>query len=112
VIEFTEGVKRFLPYDRKQYVSLAKWYGVSFQLYDEREKIGTKQFVEDYKLLFKNLIFKLDNSSLWIVNHDDKDLDWFPNNENNLTSLRALFKQNNSSNTFRGALMFLRRTIC
>jgi hypothetical protein len=43
---------------------------------------------------------------LWIVNHDDKDWKWFPNDEDNTTSLRTLFKCNNIPYSFKGALTF------
>ena len=49
---------------------------------------------------------QFDARSSWVVNHDDKDREWFPNKQKNLTSLRALFKENNIPNTFTGALIF------
>jgi len=64
------------------------------------------KFVEMYEDLFKSVVLKLDNSSFWIVNHDDKDLNWFPNDADNLTHLRTLFKKRNVPNTFKGALVF------
>jgi hypothetical protein len=48
---------------------------------------------------------QLGNASFWVVNYD-RDSKWFPNDEDNLTSLRTLFKQNNISNKFKGALIF------
>jgi len=113
MIKFKKNFKKVLPYDRRQYIefldddfdSSIEWYGVSFQLESEGEKIGLSKFVEIYEYLFKNIILKLDNGSFWIVNHDDKDMKWFPNEEDNLASLRTLFKQRNVPNTFRGALI-------
>ncbi|HXS60119.1 MAG TPA: hypothetical protein VN703_04845, partial [Candidatus Sulfopaludibacter sp.] len=54
----------------------------------------------------KNIISTFGNSSRWIVNHDRKGRNWFPNDENNLTQLRTLFKKRNIPNSFRGALIF------
>jgi len=69
-------------------------------------KISLMEYLEAYERWFKAIILQLDNGSLWIVNHDYKDLQWLPNDEDNLISLRALFKQNNIPNEFKGALSF------
>jgi hypothetical protein len=116
MIEFKKNVEEVLPYDRQHYIdfldddaeSYIKWYGVSFQLPHAGggKQISLKEFVETYKFLFKHVIAMLDNGSSWIVNHDDKDLGWFPNDGDNLTQLRSLFKQNDVPNTFSGALIF------
>jgi hypothetical protein len=121
MIEFNKSVKKALPYNRQKYLefwddendSPTDWNGVSIQLPGAYEgKVGSlTEFVEAYEGLFKNVVLKLDNGSSWIVNHDDKDLNWFPNNEDNLTDLRALFKQNNVPNTFKGALIFNRNDL-
>jgi hypothetical protein len=115
MIEFKKNFEEVLPYDRQQYLdffdgdaeSKVKWYGVSFQLphAGEGKNINLKEFVEVYDSLFKNVVLKLNNGSCWIVNHEDKDLAWFPNDSDNLTQLRAIFKQNDISNTFKGALI-------
>lgn len=57
---------------------------------------------------FKAIISQLDNGSFWIVHHDVIDVEWFPNDEDNLISLRTLFKENNIPNEFKGALLFTR----
>ncbi|WP_158800274.1 hypothetical protein [Pedobacter sp. L105] len=116
MIEFKKNVKELLPYDREQYIesfdddfdSSIKWYGVSFQLPggSERKEIGLTKFVEVYEGLFKSVVLKLNNGSFWIVNHDDKDSNWLPNDDDNLTHLRTLFKEKNAPNTFKGALVF------
>jgi hypothetical protein len=116
MIEFNSNVDESLPYNRQHYIdflddgaeSSIKWYGVSFQLPHAGggKQIRLKEFVETYESLFKNVITMLDNGSSWIVNHDDKDLDWFLNDGDNLTQLRSLFKQSNIPNTLRGALIF------
>ncbi|MCT2407906.1 hypothetical protein NZD88_10180 [Chryseobacterium antibioticum] len=110
MIEFKTEVKELLPYDRKQYIALKKWYGVSFQLPGvfEGKDIGLIVFLENYVDWFKNIILNLDSSSPWIVNHDDKDLKWLPNNDDTLSSLRTLFKQNNIPSAFTGALVFMK----
>ena len=116
MIEFKRNIKKALPYDRQQYLnfldgefdSFTKWFGVSFQLADryEGKKISLKEYIKAYNGWFKSIITELDNDSFWIVNHDDKDLQWFPNDEENLIPLRTLFKENNISNKFKGALLF------
>lgn len=113
MIEFKKNVKKALPYDREEYLefldddfdSSVEWNGVSFQLNSGKEN-GLPEFVEIFECLFKNVVSKLDDGSLWIVNHDDKDLNWFPNDCDNLINLRNLFKQKNVPNTYRGALLF------
>jgi hypothetical protein len=114
MIGFKKNVNKILPYDRNKYIgflgddSSIKWYGVSFQLPGtfEGDKINPKDYIETFGPLFKNLVCKIDNGSVWIVNHDDKDLKWFPNDDDNLFQLRELFKQNNITNTFKGAIIF------
>jgi hypothetical protein len=116
MIEFNRRVKRALPYNRRKYLefwddendSPTEWNGVSIQLPGAYEgKVGGLiEFVEAYEGLFRNVVLKLDNGSSWIVNHDKHDFNWFPNDEDNLTNLRALFKQHNIPNDFRGALIF------
>lgn len=89
MIEFKKEVKKILPYDSRQYIEflyddfdpLTKWYGVSFQLNKEEKEINLTEFVEQYECWFKDIISRLDNGSFWIVNHDKKDLNWFPNGE-------------------------------
>jgi len=113
MIKFNKNVKKILPYNRKHYMdylhddgeSEVQWYGFSFQL-DNIKEISLAEFVEKYINWFKNIVSKVDNGSYWIVNHDKNDQNWFPNDEDNLTHLRTLFKQNNVPNTFRGALVF------
>ena len=108
MIKFDKEVEQFLPYNRKKYKSGKGWFGVSFQLPGvfEGVDIGLEKYLESYENWFKNIISKLDNDSLWVVNHDIIDNHWFPNEENNLNNLRVLFKQNNISNSFVGALLF------
>lgn len=82
--------------------------GVSFQLPGvfEGKDIGLEIYLEVYEDWFKSIICKLDDGSQWIVNHDFIDEDWLPNKQNNLKTLRSLFKQNSIPNTFIGALIF------
>jgi len=116
VIKFKKNIEEALPYNRLSYVkyldddfeSTSEWCGVSFQLNDKEREIGLEKYIEFYEPLFKSVVSKLDNGSPWVVNHDDKNLKWFPNDEDNLTSLRILFKQNNIANTFIGALIFMK----
>jgi hypothetical protein len=116
MIEFIEKIQEVLPYDRERYIDFledefegqTERCGISFQLAVEEKEISLEKFVGNYENLFKSIILKLDRDSFWIINHDDKDLKWFPNEEDNLTSLRNLFKQNEIPNTFIGALIFMR----
>jgi hypothetical protein len=115
MIEFRKSFKKALPYDREEdidflgnhFYSYTEWYGVSFQLpggYEGRD-ISLTEYLEAYEGWFKNVILQLDNGSVWVVNHD-RDSKWFPNDEDNLTSLRTLFKQYDIPNKFKGALIF------
>lgn len=116
MIEFKENVGNELPYNRQKYIGYllndddddSSWYGVSFRLPItlKWEDVPLKTFIEVYGLFIRNVVSKLDDGSIWIVNHDKSDLNWFTNNQNTLTHLRTLFKQNNIPNTFKGALLF------
>jgi len=108
MIEFSTKVNELLSYKRKQYIALKKWYGLSFQLPGvfEGKDIGLDLYLTAYEDWFKNIINQLDNESQWIVNHDFKDEEWFPNKQNNLNGLRALFRENSIPNSFKGALIF------
>lgn len=111
---FIKNFKEVLPYNRVQYIDFlgdeydpsCEWSGVSFQIKNEGKKNGLTEFINNYEGLFRKVVLKIDNGSEWIVNHDDKDMNWLPNNEDNLTSLRTLFKQRNIPNSFIGALIF------
>lgn len=116
MIDFKKNVTDILPYNRQRYVEFldaefnpsVKWHGVSFQLpgVSEGKQIGLTEFVEIYGDLFRNVLIQLDSGSFWIVNHEDKDIRWFPNERDNLIRLRTLFKERNVPNTFIGALTF------
>jgi len=54
----------------------------------------------------------LDRGESWVVNHDDKDMNWFITNDDKLPDLRSLFKHNNAPNTFRGCLIFSKEDLC
>jgi len=112
MIKFKKNFTEILPYDRHQYIeflfdepNLVKWYGVSFQLNKKDEIISLLEFIQLYDPWLKKVILTFDRESLWILNHDKNDFEWLPNNEDNLPSLRNLFKQNNISNTFKGAMI-------
>lgn len=120
MVEFKKSVEKALPYNRSQYVKFllseddefqVKWYGASFQLHKKEKEISLKEFLEKYEGWFKKIISSFDSHSLWIVNHDKSDLNWFPNRQNNLSNLRKLFRENNVSNRFRGALVFSKDTL-
>jgi hypothetical protein len=119
MMEFKVSNKEVLPYNREQYldfldddsISLIEWYAVSFQFDNDGKEYGLSRSVDVFESLFKNLISTLDDGSFWIINHDDKDMNWFPNDKDNLTSLRTLFEQNNVQNTFRGSLIFMKNDL-
>lgn len=108
MIEFKNKVKDLLPYNRKTYISKKDWFGVSFQLAGvfEGKDIGLEAYLDAYEDWFNSVVCKLDNGSQWIVNHDFIDEDWLPNKQNNLKTLRSLFKKSGIQNTFIGALIF------
>jgi hypothetical protein len=116
MIEFEKNLEKVLPYDRGQFsdflenanTSNINWQGVSFQLpgASEGKHINLKKYIEIYEPLFNKVISKFGNGSFWIVNHDGKDLKWFPNDDDNLNHLRALFKRHDIPDTFRGGITF------
>jgi len=104
-----KNVQELLPYDRKQYKSGKKWFGVSFQLPGvfEGKDIGLELYLEHYHDWFTAIILNFDrDNNEWIVNHDYPDNEWLPNSEDNLKGLRDLFKRNSIPNTFTGAILF------
>lgn len=113
MIKFKENIKEMLPYDRDHYIdflddcfnSETKWCAVSLQMDSENGENSLSKFIDIFGLIFKNLILQLDNGVSWIINHDDKDLRWFLNDMNNLEALRAIFKQNNVQDSFKGSLI-------
>jgi len=119
MIIFEKDINKVIPYDRQNYLeflsddlaanlaSPTKWYGVSFQLRGgyEGRAISLKEYLDAYKSWFKNIIKQYDNGLDWIVNHDSTYAKWFPNKEANLSTLRTLFRENNISNEFDGALI-------
>jgi hypothetical protein len=118
MIEFKRNFEKLLPYNRKNYLgyqagagSSVKWYGVSFQvteIADQKDAsyASFQQYLEMYEPLFKNIILDFDNDSSWIVSHDWHGRPWFPFENDNLPDLRTLFKRNDISNTFKGAMIF------
>ncbi|MBW7675117.1 hypothetical protein [Chryseobacterium chendengshani] len=106
MIEFKEKVIDILPYNRKRYLSLKEWYGISFQKPNDEKEKNLLGFIDCYEPLFKTLIQQFDNRYPWVVNHDYMDKNWFPNEDNTLMLLRNLFKENNIPNTFKGAMIF------
>lgn len=104
--EFKKHVQELLPYDRTEYRFHAGWYGVSFQLDPVLKEINITNFIEMYGPFFKDIINQLHNGAHWVVSHDDKDMEWFPNDADNLPALRTLFRQSHTPGAFKGALVF------
>jgi len=113
MIHFKQQTEKLLPYDRANYIDflydepniMPNWFGVSFQISDSKRQT-LNGFVKEYQSWFNDLLSYFKEKSLWIVNHDKTDLDWFPTSEDNLPDLRELFKKNKISNEFRGAVVF------
>jgi len=113
MIKFIENFEEMLPYDREHYIdfldddfdSETKWCAVSLQMNSENGENSLSKFVDVFGLIFKDIILKIDNGVSWIINHDDKDMNWFLNDKDNLEALRTVFKQNNVQDTFRGSLI-------
>jgi hypothetical protein len=82
------------------------WSFISITGGFEGRDISLTEYLESYERWFRNIILQFDNTSSWIVNHDNRDAIWFPNEEDSLPSLRTLFRQNNIPNKFKGALIF------
>ena len=123
---FVKEVSNVLPYDREQYLDFfdedvdlpnptPRWFGVSLQLasiQNQKLSVSTNEIIEhsiDLLLLaLKTIVSMLDKSRFWIVNHDDKDMEWFPVGKNGemVPELKAFFQQNNVPNSYRGSLVF------
>lgn len=111
-MKFKENNTGIYPYDREHYIdfldddfdSETEWSAVSLQMNSDGRNSLSK-FVEVFGLIFKDVILKLDNGVSWIINHDDKDMNWVLNDNDNLEALRTVFKQNNVQDTFRGSLI-------
>ena len=114
MITFDKEVEMLLPYDRDQYLDfleddsilLVKWYGLSFQINGNDEHISLIEYIDSYEYFVKELISNLNNNSNWIVNLEDKNFEWFPNDENNLYDLRSLFRKNKISLEYTGGAVF------
>ncbi|HMR19610.1 MAG TPA: hypothetical protein PKA53_09960 [Sphingobacterium sp.] len=111
-ISFIPNTKTVLPYNRRSYIDFldddnitSHWQGISFHLYRNKE-CSFIEFINCYRPLFDDVVMKFGKAHEWIVNHDDKDMPWFPTTDKNLINLRSLFKQNNVSNDFKGYLTF------
>lgn len=119
MVRFEKNCQEVLPYDRDNYTEFLfgeagikpEWFGVSFQLKDDRNTGSFEIFLNSYRGWLKELLQGFGSKVSWIVNHDKADQDWFPNNEPNLHQLRGLFKENKIKRSFRGALIFDRDTI-
>lgn len=114
MILFNTSVADVLSYNRDEYLAYLdgeldltiKWYGASFQLNKEKVNVELNRYLQEFEPAFRSIVSMVGNDSKWVVNHDDKDLEWFPNDGNNLPQLRSIFKQAGISNKFKGALIF------
>ena len=120
MVKFRKTVARLLPYNRTHYMRAwrgrketdAKWYGYSFQLDEDERTVSyalntyKPMFIDIYQPFFEEVVLSFGSTSRWIINHDNKDMAWLQNNENNLQRLRSLFKSNNVPFSFKGGLEF------
>jgi len=114
MIEFKKNIEKILPYNKEQYFDfldddldiVSDWHGVSIQIADGKTEIDIN--IDRYIEIFKTIILKLDKDLPWIINHYYKDMNWFPNDNDNLNSFRTLFKENNIPNTFKGSIIFMK----
>jgi hypothetical protein len=112
MINFKPQTEELLHYDRANYIEflynepniMPNWFGFSYQIDDSKPKT-LNGLVKEYQSWFNNLLSYFNDNSLWVVNHDKIDLDWFPTDEDNLPDLRELFKRNKISNEFKGAIV-------
>jgi len=111
MVKFIDFKRKVLPYNREHYIEFLDddfipnngWNALSFSIKSKANSLI--QSLELLELFLKNAIIALDSGNNFIINHDDKDMKWFIYEENNLPSLRTLFKRNNIQNTFKGYLI-------
>lgn len=114
MIEFKKNIGKILPYNKEQYFDFldddlditSNWNGISIQVADNKTDVDLN--IDRYIEIFEFIILKFDQDLPWIINHYYKDMYWFPNDDENLNSFRALFKANNISNTFKGSIIFMK----
>lgn len=116
MVSFKNSGSYHLSYNKEQFDNFLKneegtfssWFGVSFQLPGgyEGKDVGLDNFLRYFEGLFEMVVTSMDDGSDWTVNHEYKDLEWFPNEGNSLQGLRELFKANKVPNSFKGALAF------
>ncbi len=92
--------------------SASNWHGVSLQLETIRnEKLLAapeeivNQAIDILDRMFRHLIALLDDGNLWIVNHDDKDMQWFLDQSETLPRLREVFRHTKTPGTYRGSIL-------
>lgn len=111
MLEFKKNINKLLPYDKEQYLLFMEdedikpkimWYGFSIQI-NIQEKIIFSDALNILEKSLKKILSNFENS-FWIINHDDKDLPWFIDNDKNLKELRTTFKRNNIKNNFKGSI--------
>lgn len=113
-MEFKKKTDKILHYNEKEYFNFlddhldtaSSWCGISIQIKDNKTDIDLSIF--GYIEIFKSIIFEFDTGLPWIIKHYYKDMNWFPNDDENLSSLRALFKANSIPNTFKGSIIFMK----
>lgn len=113
MIKFKTNFEHLLPYDRRHYIDFlddefdaeTKWSAISLQLNNDNILNNYHNYIEVFSVIFKDIILKLDDGSYWIINHDDKDLKWFNDINNNLVRLRSIFSQNDFKENFIGSLL-------
>ncbi len=113
MIKFKNRVEKHVPYNWNYYIDFIEseplqktkvpWYGASFMLNNEDNQA---QFLEVYEPMFRDILTESVDRRTWLINHTlHPEFRWFPNNEDNLQGLRAIFKQYRISNYFRGSIL-------
>lgn len=112
---FEENVDKLLLYDRQDYKDWLSgdrnnpmvWSGISYQCTSDYQL--KKEDVDVCMLhlteLLRQIIGIFNNDTKWILNHDDKDLDWLPQKATKPLELKRLFADNNQSGEFKGAII-------
>lgn len=114
MIEFKKNIDKILPYNKGQYFDFldddldtaSEWDGISIQIANNKTEVDLN--IDRYIEIFKAILLKFDQDLPWIINHYYKDMNWFPNDDDNLNSFRLLFKTNNIPTTFKGSIIFMK----
>lgn len=119
MIYFKNDYSQSLPYNQYDYCiyligeeeTQFKWFGMSIQNLNCKDDNDCK--LKSMADVFKTIINEFDDGNTWIINHDRKDMPWFPELEKDvkLPKLREIFRQNKISESFIGAIVATKNII-